>query len=107
LGFVLELVNRLELPVLVAQCLHLIYTLLMSITMYSTDVQIALFEFFSDVTNIALYGAVLGWFVSVPATSRFRWLFSRWALRSLPSPLTVVVYRLCEATIAYSHLVVV
>lgn len=38
------------------------------------------FEFFSDITCLALYGLALGWLVGITEHSRFRWLYSpkRW-----------------------------
>lgn len=47
---------------------------------YHSTPQISFFEFFSDVSSIALHGAVLGWFVGITSPRRFRWLFSwrRW-----------------------------
>ena len=42
--------------------------------------QISYFEVFSDVSSIALHGAVLGWVVGITSPRRFRWLASwrRW-----------------------------
>ncbi|GAB4813808.1 hypothetical protein N2152v2_000854 [Parachlorella kessleri] len=36
-----------------------------------------LYEFYSDFSNMALYGTVLGWFVGITDLDRFRWLSSR------------------------------
>lgn len=43
--------------------------------------QITFLELFSDVSSIAMYGAVLGWFVGVTDPRRFAWLTTRrrWA----------------------------
>lgn len=47
---------------------------------YAHALQISFFEFFSDVSAIALHGAVLGWFVGITSPRRFSWLASwrRW-----------------------------
>ena len=51
--------------------------------------QADLYEFYSDFSNMALYGTVLGWFVGVTDLERFRWLFSRWAVEDIVGGLTL------------------
>lgn len=66
--------------------------------------QISFFEFFSDVSSIALHGAVLGWFVGITSPRRFRWLFSwrRWyaAATFLGTPPVYSAIRYLRAALA-------
>jgi len=40
-------------------------------------IQIDYYEFYSDITNLGLYGLALGWFIGITERSRFQWVFSR------------------------------
>lgn len=62
----------------------------------SSALQIDFYEVFSDLTSLALFGSVLGWYVCITDPLRFAWLFSRrrwwlWAVFAGTPPVYSVI----------------